>query len=522
MHLSDEELLEGADLDAACNNTTTATAAESVSVSAAFALLENIKTSLCNCAAWLLRTCTVALRQADEVFSGGHLHQRGRSASTAAAAHTVVLMKLLYSSCSAMSFGAERGSSNVSVLEKLLDCATSLPSHPSSASAGGGATAVLNAEIQKCLDATTVAQQIGKAGRGWGDFNQFVRQDAAYAGALSYKAVDLHQLSHLLKQRALQQELQMPPPRRGSSTSGNGYSQSIVQLSMEDVQNTLQAAVFGNYYQKNVAAKAHLCVAWCQLVAITVSTGGRLRPLLMQLCNDGELSSTAPATAGAGASSTTSLVLAYDKIANISSATASATASSPALAQLVFEQLYVPTANVLLSRVLRMQSKSAALPEYFARTLLSLVGVVAAATSGGGGRINGCMLLLPDQHARLLQLAIQLLLQHRDSGLSHLQRNYGGSSDGGTATAASPVFRGLLAAALVQVLNAPHKQAEASAAVGAHYADLSATADGECGGYYEENKFAGGGGADQSLWEVDEEMVAEYEKINVVSGFLHY
>ncbi|KAJ1424574.1 hypothetical protein B484DRAFT_480491 [Ochromonadaceae sp. CCMP2298] len=378
LHLGDEELLEGA-LDVTANLSPT--------LNPSYALLENVKTAICNSAAWLLKTCSLALRFADLSTP---------SSSTAA------LLRLLYRPCSALSFAAER-SSSVTVLEKLLDCATSFPAN---------IAPPLGPEMRRCLGAATTLCEVGKAGTGWGAFNKFLRSEssasASAAGAaqesLGYPLVDLRRFSALVK----------------SAAQGGG-------ISGEDFEAGLQSAVLANIFHKRAAANAHLCGAWCQLAGMSV-TGVKARALLLQISADGDLDQ-------AGA--------------------LSQRLPAGGLAQFLFEQVFAPAANALLTRVARLppqQGQGAALlQEHFARCQLTLVHCITAS----GGREGAS--LAPEQHCRLLQTLVQLLLSQRDSPLY----GDGGDQRAGWASGSSVVCRGLLAAALTEVIKMPYRRAAA-------------------------------------------------------------
>jgi len=447
MHLSDEELLEGADVTLFTSQQAAANGGSNSHslLNPNFAVLQSIKTALSSCASWLLKACTLSLRHSE------------LSRTSGAATHATLLLRLLYGSCTAMSFGEERGS-RVSVLEKLLDFATDFPVHPYS-------SALPNPLMQQYLQAAGLEQTMAKAGTGWGDFNQFLRQDAVHAEVMTYTVVDLRLLSSLVKSRALQL------PQSGLLQDSG--------ISPEDLQTGLNIAVLLNMHAKHEAARNHLCASWCQLVNLSVASSAT--QLLLLHISDGNLS----------------VPRSFDEYAARPSAQSPGTARD--LAQLVFEQLFVPVSQVLLARSSRLHMQRSILPELFARCLMAQVRIL---TSVGASTGAASPLLLPDQHARMAESIVQLLLLHRDGVLS--RPGDGGvmtTAQGAPSTAVSTAYRGLLASALEQILQVPIKLSnftQSSSAAGASEEGKSNFQDSEAD---QEKKMA---------------ILAEYRSLNMV------
>lgn len=315
MHLSDDELLEGADrsLVPASNGST---------LNPDFTLLQSIKTALSNSAAWLIKASTLSLRHSELC--------RSSNVTT----HARNLLQMLYSPCRELSFGAERGDA-LSVLEKLLEWSTTLPANPST-------TRRITGELQKVLEAASFEQSIAKAGSGWGDFNQFSRHDATHKQVLIYKVVDLRLLSSLMKAES-------PLPGQGL------FATRAVTFSAEELQEGLDLAVLLNIYNKHATVRAHMTVCWCQCINLMLATG-RTQELLQQVSTD-------LSTPGGVSSS-----------AMVTLSSAPSTAGARALAQLVFSTLIVPTVGVI-SRSSQLQPK---VTEHLARSLLSQVKVATA------------------------------------------------------------------------------------------------------------------------------------------------
>ena len=390
LHLSDDELLEGVDLTAELsngvhNNNNISGLNESV------AALQSVKASLHSCAAWLVKTCTLSLRHAE-------LHR-----SSALTAHASSVLELLFSSCSSLPFGQERGD-HVSVLEKLLGSATAFPVHPYAQ------TARPTAAMLQHLESSAFEQRLGRAGTGWGEGNQFLRQDATHASALTYRVVDLRALT-----------------ARVAASSG--------AVMAGDLQGALNVAVQLNIYSKMVATQAHLSAGWCQLVNMLLA-GGKTQELLRSVLCGAERSTTQ----SVGASERFAL-----------SAPRSATSltdeesSAQKLVEVVDECLFAPTTTVLASRA---AAQHPLLPDLFARCVLAQVKVLVSSSAA----------LSVERYTRVLERVVQLILQPRDWALS------GSLPDGGSSsTAASAAYRGMLSTALLLVIQAPSTMPQWSA-----------------------------------------------------------
>jgi hypothetical protein len=403
MHLSDDELLQGADVSALRS-----AGSDSAGVNPAYTALQSTKAALSNSAAWLLKTCTLYLRYAE-------LH---RSSSTSTQAQ--LLLELLCTGCDALPFKQERGDT-VSVLEKLLQRAGSFPQHPFAARRP-------SPSLQQCLDAAASTQRPSKAGAGWEENNPFLRQDAAHSEALSYAVVDLRRLSALLQ------------------ASGRAAEAS-------EVQEALSTAVLLNVYHKTVAGGMHLCLAWCQLVNM-ITAGGRTQQLLLQALG-GAASEVAPALLTSGSDR-----FALEEPAAGDSAGLSAAARR--LVDLAFEQLFLPAASFLAAGVPLPAHQARVLCDQLSRSLLALVRLMLLPLSTEGeGAGEDLVTLLPDQYGQALEAAVQQLLLSRKS-LSPLVAaplavgaGRGAAASGAQQSASSPAQQGMLAAALVQLLQTP-------------------------------------------------------------------
>ena len=458
MHLSDEELVEGADMSLFSSQQQQQASNGNInsSLNPSFAVLQSLKTALANCVAWLVKACTLSLRHSE------------LSRTSGATSHATLLLRLLFGPCSALSFGAERGSSSMSVLEKLLDFATDFPAHPY-------ATSLPSPDMQQYLQAAGLEQTIAKAGSGWGEFNQFLRQDAVHAQVMSYTIVDLRLLSSLVKSQALvtQQQQQL--------LGACGGNVPFAQITPEELQAGLNVAVLLNMHAKHDAARNHLSAAWCQMVNLSV-TSSPTQALLLQI-------SSSDLSAATGRVS--------DELALRPNAQGAA--SSRDLAQLVFEQLFVPVAQVLTSRASRLHMQRSILPELFAKCLVAQVRVLTSVHSTGTHAASP--LLQPDQHMRLVESIVQLLLLHRDGALVP-GPNFAATSSSVAApyAALSTAYRGLLASALEQILLVPDKLSALALS-----ASLAASNEGKS--YFQDT-------------DIDEErkaeIQAEYRAINMV------
>jgi len=400
MHLSDEELVEGADLSASTFRSGS-TGANAPSINPAYAVLQTIKSSLSSCSAWLLKTCSLYMR-----FS--ELHR-----SSVVTTYAQSVLELLFSGCEALPFGAERGD-NISVAEKLLEVSIAFPVNASASYLRNASPA-----LSRCMESCTTNQRPSQAGSGWGDNNQFLRQDSAHSVALTYRTIDL---------RAL----------------GNKIRTVESNLDAADLLDALNSALVQNIHAKSAAAKAHFCLAWCQLMNM-ITAGGKTLQLLLR------------ALGGAGcdvASIAASRVVVADRF-SLTEPTGTTgadgdTAAQRRLVDLVFEQLFIPTAGAMSAGAGLDPELSRALNEHLARCLLAQIKTMYSSKVVTVGFI-----VQPDQHARVLDTTVQLLLQPPKEMFQSQQWNL---DRGGTGTlrdcGSSSAYRGMLAAALAQILQA--------------------------------------------------------------------
>lgn len=465
MHLSDEELLEGADHTLFATSSASSSEGSSA-LSPDFTLLQNIKTSISSSAAWLVKTATLSLRHSELYRSSN------------AVTHAGNLLRMLYSPCSQLSFGAERGDS-VSVLEKLLEWATTMPAHPA-------ATRRISADLHRVLDAASFEQVVGKAGTGWGDFNQFSRQDAAHRQVLSYKVVDLRQLSALMKS-----DTPLQPQQQQGLFATRATAVTATAFSAEELQEALDLAVLLNIYHKHTAVRSHLTVCWCQSVNLMLATG-KTQELLQQV--SAELSSPS----GGGANSSTAVVA-------LSHAPRSTGAR--ALAQLTFSTLILPTVSVISKGSLLQPSVT----EHLARCMLSQVKVATSTAVPS---------LLPHQHAQLLQSLTQFLLSREGllattTAASAITATTAGALARSAPTAPMPSFRGLIASALLQVLQMGRSSQCADGGSAGAEDDTSNNAFLSSSQEDKNDAVEEGGGALEGARL--QEMITEIQSINIVS-----
>jgi hypothetical protein len=447
LHLSDKELLEGAsdaDISVATGGNGEGNSQGS-GVNPTFVVLESIKTALCSAAAWLLKSCTLYIRHIDLL----RVHRRSEIDCSLLSEQCCALVKLLFGNCSELSFARERGS-NTMVLEKLLHCACTFPMN---AAGNEDPSSTSLTEILKCRDAAAVLHSYGKAGSGWGDFNQFLRADATFASSLSYKTIDLRTFSALLKT--------LPMSRPTFQSSQSSYARKSVEsgnegLTPEAIKGALDGAVLANIFQKHLSTKIHLCICWCQLVSVSLSSAKSLE-FLQRIFGEEDQAASVAAFKGGFSSADGSTGLGGRTSIPASGQSASS------VAQVIFEQLLVPTSNALLAcRSSALQHLQvlplvvSVVPEQLAKCLLSIIACLTVSSRPHNHLLGNLpMLLLPEQHTRLLQIIIQLLLSKVPNSIT--EQSFPSQQRNGvtvfTASALPTVsFQGMVAVALTRVL----------------------------------------------------------------------
>ena len=405
MHLSDEELLDGVTM-------TMITGGESNS--GYYVVVRALKTAICTCLGWLLKTCALYLLQAGADHRAHHHHH-----------HCSEVLSLLFGSCKQLSFAAER-SSDVSVVEKTLLYAMDNAMDPSETN---HAVVLSDPAMQSLLHTTTTQQYVGRGGSGWEQYNQFLTQDVSSGSAFLYPVIDVRALGECLRVAAASDRPMMMISSSSTTTTTQRHAAEAV----------LQSAVLLNAYHKEVAVHAHLLRSLCQLVDVGISTGPTYDMLLLGSHAD-HLRSTAPRAADASS-----------------------------LANRLFDQMFLPVSRALLTGRLQEEVlQQPKLKESYGRLVLSLVRVFTSWSCSEGRRRHRVVPLSPPQYHRLCRVLLQLLLS---SGVSLEARQGTARGRGGLGAVDAVAYRGLLSASITAAIEAPHRCARGVATAGTDYAE---------------------------------------------------
>jgi hypothetical protein len=312
----------------------------------------------------------------------------------------------------------------VSVVEKTLLYAMDNAMDPSETN---HAVVLSDPAMQSLLHTTTTQQYVGRGGSGWEQYNQFLTQDVSSGSAFLYPVVDVRALGECLRVAAASDR-----PLTMSSSSTTTTTQRHA------AEAVLQSAVLLNAYHKEVAVHAHLLRSLCQLVDVGISTGPTYDMLLLGSHAD-HLRSTAPRAADASA-----------------------------LANRLFDQVFLPVSRALLTGRLQEEVlQQPKLKEAYGRLILSLVRVFTSWSSSEGKR-HRAVPLSPPQYHRLCRVLLQLLLS---SGVSLEARQGAARGRGGLGAVDAVAYRGLLSASITAVIEAPHRCARGVATDGTDYAE---------------------------------------------------
>lgn len=411
MHLTDDELFEGSDVS---NNTNQLDAFQSFqSESAKSSCVQKIKAAICNCSAWLLKTCTLVLRQNDvENFS---------TSFSTSSFYTSEILKLLYCKCSILSFAKER-CSELSILEKILEYATDFNDFKNT-----DLIIFDNIDVQAYLSSSTVDNHFGKAGLGWGKQNQFFFSDLSSNDVFTYKVIDLRALSSAMKVNLHQ--------------SDSSNDQDV--LSEGKIESILQYAVDFNICNKKNASQSQLAKAWCQFVDISISST-RSYETLVAIHSSEEVN-------------VSNEDLFYSR--NILSKPimkSLSTMNSQMFFQRMFDQLFIPITSILLSNNYPSSGQPSAQLEAFSRVILTIVNKFVD-MKFQLRVFSDNLLLQPLQYQRMLQIIIQLLTSaHRESCMSISDPSQINSIRFASHSDLN-IYKGILSATLTAIIRAPSK-----------------------------------------------------------------